>query len=376
MLKSKPRRKGASSMGVETRAIISDGQGAFADAVLALADPGSGEVLVEIRASGVCHTDLDSLRWGRPLILGHEGAGVATAIGDGVSHVAVGDRVLLNWAIPCGTCVQCRKGRESLCESRPRVPQERFAWSGGKVWPSFGLGTMAGHALVRKEAVVRIEVAIPFASAAILGCGVMTGFGSVVNAAKVEPGASVVVLGCGGVGLSCIQGARHAGAGVIIAVDVNADRLVLAKTFGATETLLAARADVGLLGAAEAVRAKLGRGADYAFECTAVPELAASPLAMVANGGMAIAVSGVEQVVPVDMQLFEFDKTYVNPLYGQCRPFDDFPKLLGLYAEKGLRLDEMVTAVFPLSAAGLAAAFETMRAGIGAKNVLDPTIAH
>jgi S-(hydroxymethyl)glutathione dehydrogenase/alcohol dehydrogenase len=359
-------------MAVETQAIVSDGAGGFADATLALADPGAGEVLVRIAASGVCHTDLDSLRWGRPLILGHEGAGVVQAVGDGVSHVKPGDRVLLNWAIPCGACVQCRKGLESLCEAKPRVPSERFGWSGGKVWPSFGLGTMAGHALVPWQAVVRIDVDIPFPSAAILGCGVMTGFGSVLNAAKVEPGASVVVLGCGGVGLSCVQGARHAKAGMIIAVDVNPDRLALATRFGATHTLAASREDEGLLAAAAAVKALIGRGADYAFECTAVPKLAAAPLAMVANGGMAVAVSGVEQVVPIDMRLFEFDRTYVNPLYGQCRPFEDFPKLLGLYAERVLKLDEMVTAIFPLSASGLAQAFDAMRAGEGAKNVLVP----
>jgi S-(hydroxymethyl)glutathione dehydrogenase/alcohol dehydrogenase len=359
-------------MAVETRAIISDGKGGFADAMLELGDPGPGEVLVEIRASGVCHTDLDSLGWGRSLILGHEGAGVARAVGEGVTHVAPDNRVLLNWAIPCGGCIQCRKGLESLCEAKPRVASDRFRCAEGKVWPSFGLGTMAGHALVPKQAVVRIDVDIPFASAAILGCGVMTGFGSVVNAAKVEAGASVVVLGCGGVGLSCIQGARHARAAMIIAVDVNPDRLALAEAFGATHQLLASRDDAGLLAAAEAAKALIGRGADYAFECTAVPELAAAPLAMVANGGMAVAVSGVEQVVPVDMRLFEFDRTYVNPLYGQCRPFEDFPKLLGLYADGSLKLDEMVTATFPLTAAGLADAFAAMRAGQGAKNVLVP----
>ena len=175
-------------MSVEARAIVGDGTGGFADAELAFADPEAGEVLVRIEASGVCHTDVDSLSWGRPLILGHEGAGVVVACGAGVSHVAPGDAVLLNWAIPCGACIQCRRGAESLCEDRPRVPSQRVRWSGGKVWPSFGLGTMATHALVPRQAVVKIDVAIPFPSAAILGCGVMTGFGSVVNAAKVKAG--------------------------------------------------------------------------------------------------------------------------------------------------------------------------------------------
>jgi S-(hydroxymethyl)glutathione dehydrogenase / alcohol dehydrogenase len=361
-------------MGLDARAIVSDGKGGFADAAVALPDPEGGEALVRIGASGVCHTDLDSLGWGSPLIVGHEGAGVVLACGPEVTHVGPGDRVLLNWAIPCGSCVQCERGAENLCEQRPYVPSARYGWSGGKLRPSFGLGTMATHALVPRQAVVKIEVAIPFASAAILGCGVMTGFGSVVNAAKVIPGSSVVVLGCGGVGLSCLQGAAHAGARMIIAVDISESRLELARAFGATHTLLARRDDAGLLEAAKQVKALIGRGADYAFECTAVPALGAAPLAMVANGGVAVAVSGIEQVVPIDMQLFEFDKLYINPLYGQCRPFRDFPMLLGLYAEGRLKLDEMVTRTYSLSAAGLTAAFADMKAGVGAKGVLLPDL--
>ncbi len=360
-------------MGVAARAIVGDGKGGFADAEVTFADPQDGEVLVRIAASGVCHTDVDSLAWGRPLILGHEGAGVVEACGPEVTHVAPGDRVLLNWAIPCGDCVQCRRGAESLCENRPTTPSARRSWAGGKLWPSFGLGTMATHALTPRQAVVKIEVEVPFASAAILGCGVMTGFGSVVNAAKVAPGSTVVVLGCGGVGLSCIQGAVHAGARMIIAVELSETRLALAKAFGATHAILARREDVGLLEAAEQVKALIGRGADYAFECTAVPALAASPLAMIANGGTAVAVSGAEEVAPVDLRLFEFDKLYVNPLYGQCRPFEDFPRLLALYAEGRLKLDEMVTATYPLSAAGLRDAFADMKAGVGAKGVLIPS---
>jgi S-(hydroxymethyl)glutathione dehydrogenase/alcohol dehydrogenase len=357
---------------VEGRGIVGDGKGGFADAAITFGDPQGGEVLVLIAASGVCHTDVDSLSWGRPLILGHEGAGVVEAVGSEVMHVAPGDSVLLNWAIPCGECVQCRRGAENLCEARPQVPSSRFDVAGAKVWPSFGLGTMATHALVPRQAVVKIEVEIPFASAAILGCGVMTGFGSVVNAAKVRPGSTVVVLGCGGVGLSCVQGARHACARMIIAVDVAPGRLELARALGATHTLIARRDDAGLLELAKEVKALIGRGADYAFECTAVPELGAAPLAMVANGGVAVAVSGIEQVVPIDMQLFEFDKLYINPLYGQCRPFVDFPVLLSLYAQGRLKLDEMVTRTYPLSAAGLGDAFADMKAGVGAKGVLIP----
>jgi S-(hydroxymethyl)glutathione dehydrogenase/alcohol dehydrogenase len=229
---------------------------------------------------------------------------------------------------------------------------------------------MASHTVVPKQAVVKIDIEIPFPSAAILGCGVMTGFGSVVNAARVEKGSSVVVLGCGGVGLSVVQGAVHACAAMIIAVDLNANRLALARQFGATHTIQSQKDDAGLLRAAEEVRALTGRGADYAFECTAVPALGASPLAMVRNGGTAVAVSGVEEVVPVDLQLFEWDKRYINPLYGQCRPFLDFPVLLSLYSQRRLKLDEMVTRTYPLSALG--EAFADMRRGVNAKGVLLP----
>jgi S-(hydroxymethyl)glutathione dehydrogenase/alcohol dehydrogenase len=198
----------------------------------------------------------------------------------------------------------------------------------------------------------------------------MTGFGSVVNVAKVAQGSSVVVLGCGGVGLSVIQGAVYAGAEKIIAVDLNPNRLQLAREFGATHIVQAMREDTGLIEAASRVRELTERGADYAFECTAAPALGAAPLAMVRNGGTAVAVSGIEEFVSIDMQLFEWDKIYINPLYGQCKPFEHFPKLLSLYAEGRLKLDEMITRTYPLS--GLAEAFEHMRLGLNAKGVLLP----
>jgi S-(hydroxymethyl)glutathione dehydrogenase/alcohol dehydrogenase len=357
-------------MSTFAKAIVTDGAGHFELDEVELGDPQQGEVLIEIKASGVCHTDYDSMSWNRRLIMGHEGAGVVLACGDGVDHVKPGDRVLLNWAIPCGDCFQCRAGAENICERKASVPSERFHCRGLPLNASFNLGTMATHCIVPQRAVVKIDVEIPFSSAAILGCGVMTGYGSVVNVAKVERGASVVVLGTGGVGLSVIQGAVHACARVIIAIDVNPARLELAKQFGATHTILAKRTDTGLRVASGEVRRLTERGADYAFECTAVPELGAAPLATIRNGGMAIAVSGVEQVIPVDMQLFEWDKRYINPLYGQCRPYLDFPALLSLYRQKRLMLDEMVTRTYPLS--NLADAFEDMKQGINAKGVLIP----
>jgi S-(hydroxymethyl)glutathione dehydrogenase / alcohol dehydrogenase len=357
-------------MSILANAVITNGRGEFTLEQIDLGDPGPGEVLVEIRASGIYHTDLDSMSWNRTMVMGHEGAGIVRSCGPDVSHVVPGDKVVLNWAIPCGNCFQCRRSAENICEQKPTVPDERFRYRSSFINTSFNLGTMATHTVVPWQACVKIDVDIPFASAAILGCGVMTGFGSVVNAAKVEKASSVAVLGCGGVGLSVIQGARHACASMIIAIDVNLSRLERAKQFGATHMLLADQADRGLLQAARQVKTLTERGADYAFECTAVPELGAAPLAMVRNGGTAVGVSGIEQVVPVDMELFEWDKRYINPLYGQCRPFVDFPVLLSLYSQRRLLLDEMVTRKYPLSR--LQEAFNHMKQGINAKGVLMP----
>ncbi len=354
---------------VRARAVITDGKGKFSVETVEVGDPRAGEVRVDLQASGVCHTDHKFLSRGKAQILGHEGAGVVRDVGRGVRRVKPGDRVLLNWAIPCGRCFQCRRGAENLCEDQPGVPAARFRWNGRAVPTAFRLGTMSTCTVVPEAACVRIGVAIPFASACILGCGVMTGYGTVVNVAKVKRGESVAVLGTGGVGLSVIQGARIAGAGRIVGVDVNPTRLRMARRFGATHTVLADRKDRGLLGAASKVK-KLcgGRGADYAFECTSVPALCAAPLSFVRNGGMAVQVSGTEQPVTVDFELFEWDKVYINPLYGRCRPQVDMPALLLHYAAGRLLLDEMITRTYPIE--GVKAAFADMLSGRNAKGVL------
>ena len=375
---------------IQIRAAVGDGEGSFALETVYLDEPKGREVLVGIRASGVCHTDWDSLSWGRRAILGHEGAGVVLQVGSEVTRCKVGDRIMLNWAIPCGVCFQCERGKENICEDRGTVPDARFhrkarraaraddhsttagntgAAGPGRFNASFSLGTMATHALVPEAAVLALPDTVPFEVGAILGCAVMTGFGSVVNAAQVAPGSTVVVLGCGGVGLSTILGAVYSKAARIIAVDLHPQRLELAQAFGATETLLAHREDKGLHAAAAAIRRRTeGRGADYAFECTAVPELGPAPLAMVRSGGTAVGVSGIEQVVPVDMALFEWDKIYINPLYGSCRPQRDFPLLLDIYSAGTLPLEKLITRSYRLD--DLDQAFADMRAGRNAKGVL------
>jgi S-(hydroxymethyl)glutathione dehydrogenase/alcohol dehydrogenase len=228
---------------------------------------------------------------------------------------------------------------------------------------------MSTCTVVPEAAVVKMTTRIPFSSACILGCGVMTGYGTVINVAKVRKGESVAVIGTGGVGLSVIQGARLSGAKKIVGVDVNPNRLAMARRFGATHTVLADRKDEGLIQAAAKVK-KLcdGRGADYAFECTSVPALCAAPLSFVRNGGVAVQVSGTEQPVTVNFELFEWDKVYINPLYGRCRPQVDMPALLRHYASGKLLLDEMITRTYPIEK--VRDAFDDMLAGRNAKGVL------
>jgi Zn-dependent alcohol dehydrogenase len=336
-------------------------------------------VLVEIKAAGICHTDHASLSWKRPLVMGHEGAGVVRAVGPEVGHVKPGDAVILNWAIPCGRCYQCSQGRAVLCEeSKPAYVMERSGahahpagttWNGRAVDRSFNIGTLASLTLVRAAAVTALPGRVPFESAAIVGCGVMTGFGSAVNVARVYPGSSVAVIGCGGVGLNIIQGARLNAADRIIAIDLRDTSLEQARRFGATHTILAEPADREFERLSEEVkRLTFGRGADYAFEASAVPAVAFAPLRLVRNGGMALQVSGINDPVSVPMPWFMWNKTYVTPLYGDCVPARDFPRIFEHYRAGELKLDELVTRTYPLD--DLGGAIEDMLAGRNAKGVI------
>ncbi len=362
-----------------TRAAIADGAGAFVIDEIEVSRPQQDEVLVEIRAAGICHTDHASLSWRRPLVMGHEGAGVVRECGSSVTHVAVGDRVVLNWCIPCGACFQCRRGDTVLCEtSRPAhvmEPSRGHAHAGGTTWRgaaidrSFNIGTLAGLTLVRKEAVTRMPGGVPFAVAAITGCGVMTGVGSALNVAQVQPGESVAVIGCGGVGLNVIQGARLAGAALIIALDTNPAALVRATQFGATHVLEMSPDDVELTSAVALVRRlTMGRGSDYAFEATSVPGLAFAPLLLVRDGGMALQVSGINDAVTVPMPWFMWNKRYVAPLYGGCQPARDFPRIFSHYLEGSLELDSLITRTYGLEQLG--DALDDMLAGRNAKGVV------
>ncbi|WP_295715912.1 alcohol dehydrogenase catalytic domain-containing protein [Mucilaginibacter sp.] len=369
-------------MPITCKAAITNGDGSFTIEDIEVHDPQADEVLVKIMAAGLCHTDHDSLSWGKQLIIGHEGAGVVIKTGSKVTGLAPGDKVILNWAMHCGHCFQCLAGNQHLCEVASPVAAGGNGYTPGHAHPSgttlnglpvlrsFNIGTLAGYTLVKASAVVKnASTNMSFQAASIISCGVMTGYGSVLNAAKVKVGSSVVVLGTGGVGLNVIQGAKIAGAAMIIAIDINQNRLNMAVKFGATHTLLAYKTDTGLLQAAQKVKTMThNRGADYAFECTAIPELGAAPLAMVRNAGTAVQVSGIEQDITIDMRFFEWDKIYINPLYGKCRPQIDFPDIVQHYEDGNLMLEEMITRTYKINE--LDKAFDDMLKGRNAKGVI------
>lgn len=361
------------------RAAISRGDGHFFIDTIEVDAPASGEVRVRIAASGLCHTDHQSLTWPGPLVMGHEGAGVVESVGEGVTQLAEGERVLLNWAIPCGRCPRCVSGQGALCDRTQGVDTSHGTsdatpgstrWRGAPIGRAFRLGTLSELTVVRAEAVTPLPESLPLYQACILGCGVMTGVGSVVNSAQVQPGDSVAVLGCGGVGLSVIQGARIAGAARIVALDRRADSLARAMAFGATDAVPVGDDDVGLqLAAAEVRRLTAGRGVDHAFEATGVDRLAFAPLRFVRHGGTAVQVSGAHGQATVDVLDFWWDKRYLVPLYGGCQPERDFPRLARWGLEGRLDLRGMVTRRYGLD--DLPQAMDDLLAGRNIKGVID-----
>ena len=367
---------------IEGLAAIGDGRGGFVVEPTTVRAPMVGEVRVRLRAAGICHTDHASLVWPGPLVLGHEGAGVIESVGEGVTEqhplLRPGQAVLLNWAIPCGGCPQCQRGRGSLCERTHGVDATlgssspapgHTLWRGQPVERSFRLGTFAEYTLVRAEALTVVPANLPMQHACILGCGVMTGVGAAVNVAQVQPGDTVAVVGCGGVGLSVVQGARLAGATRIIAIDRRPVALQRAVELGATHTLEPADDDPNAEQLAAAVRElTAGRGADHAFEATGVAALAFLPLKLCRNGGNAVQLSGAHGPVSVEMPQFWWDKRYLVPLYGGCLPERDFPRLFAWAASGELALESLVTHTYRLDELGQA--MDDMLAGRSAKCVL------
>ena len=336
-----------------------------------LGGPRAGEVLVSIKASGVCHSDWHALKgdWGEfpiPLVLGHEGAGVVEEVGDNVTAVRPGDHVIIAWRTNCGICEMCQHGWPSCCLAPPSTGQ-RGTVGGGPLHRFNNTGTFATHTIVPEVAPVVMPKEIPFAQAALIGCGVMTGFGAAVNTARVRAGSTVAVFGCGGVGLNCIQGARVAGAEMIIAVDLRDNKLELGRRFGATHTVNTSRDD-----ALDAILTLTGgAGVHYAFEAIGVAsEPYLNSVRCTRRRGVTVWVGHAPLNTPVQLDARDlfFEKTVIGSFYGSARTHVDFLRILALYREGKLLLDELVSSRLPLEQVNTA--FESLAQGDVARSVL------
>ncbi|HUJ86237.1 MAG TPA: Zn-dependent alcohol dehydrogenase [Burkholderiales bacterium] len=340
--------------------------------------PQRGEVMVKLGACGVCHSDLSAtngtIPLPPPLVLGHEAAGEVIAVGEGVSGLAVGDHVVSSFIYMCGKCRFCSMGRPVLCVEQGKALSTlpdgtlRTKDAQGKPLNIFsGCGVMAEYATLHVDNVVKIDPGIPFDRAALVGCAVTTGVGAVFNTARVVPGASVAVFGCGGVGLNVIQGAAIAGAGRIVAIDAMESKLELAKKFGATDALLAKPGE----DLTKPLKKLTGGGADYAFECVGSGELAAAAYKATGRGGVTVVVGvakpGDSTSVRTMTLPFE-EKTLTGSYFGSCVPRIDFPRMLGLYMQGKLKLDELITRRYSIDEAPQA--FADLESGKNARGVI------
>jgi S-(hydroxymethyl)glutathione dehydrogenase/alcohol dehydrogenase len=312
-----------------------------------LVDVQRGEVKVRIHATGVCHSDLSCMNGTipqpPPAVLGHEGAGEVIEVGEGVTDLAPGDHVIVAWSPPCGKCKFCTGRRQpNLCPNIQMVMggTPHFRMEGQPVFGMAGAGTFAEQMILPQQGAVKIDDDIPLEVASLVGCGVMTGVGAAVNTAKVAPGSSVIVFGCGGVGISAIQGARIAGASVIVAVDLVDAKLEDAKRFGATH---AVKPDE-----VASIRAHLtgGEGFDYSFEAIGLPETMRSAYDSIRRGGTAcvIGVGRQDQAVAFSaLELFFNEKTLVGSYYGSADVRTDFHRMLNLWKAGKLDLEGMIS---------------------------------
>ncbi|MDT7944247.1 MAG: Zn-dependent alcohol dehydrogenase [Dehalococcoidia bacterium] len=344
-----------------------------------LAPPKAGEVLVKIAACGVCHSDLHFLE-GRvpiasPAVLGHEAAGVVEQVGEGVSYVAPGDHVVISFVPACGQCHYCLVGRPNLCTLGNRATATgtlldgttRLSQGSQPIYHEACVAGFATYAVVPEISLAKIRPDMPLDRAALLGCGVMTGVGAVFNTAKVPPGSDVAVIGCGGVGLNVVQGAALAGAARIIAIDILDHKLELAKEFGATHVVNASREDPVAM-----VRRISPGGVDYAFEVIGHPETMRQAFDMARRGGMAIVVglapAGSQVSLPTGA--FMMEKTITGSAYGGTRFRVDIPRLVELYMTGRLKLDQLISRVYPLD--HINEAFDALRRGEVARSIIIP----
>ena len=311
--------------------------------------PVGREALVDVHASGLCHTDLLFATHDiapTPSVLGHEVAGVVTAVGHDVTHVRVGDRVVGALAQACGGCARCLSGRPFQCqhpESTLRGPgaAPRLSRNGTALFQGFGLGGFAERALIHENQLAVVPKEMPFAQAALLGCGVVTGAGAILNTANVRPGDSVVIFGAGGVGLNAISGARIAGASRIIAIDVQQKRLDAARRFGATDVI-----DSTKNKPVETVRDLLPRGADHVFDFVGLKVVAEEGLAMLGGGGGLYLVGVAKPEVDISVNIFDAiggQKRVVGVNFGSTNAKHDIPMYAQLYLQGRMNLDDLVS---------------------------------
>jgi Zn-dependent alcohol dehydrogenase len=347
---------------------------------VALAAPHAGEVRVRVAAAGVCHSDYHvvsgDLPANLPIVLGHEGAGVVEEVGAGTTGLRPGDHVVLLFRAGCGRCEFCSRGRPALCPVMRAVAStgrmadgtSRLSRNGAELRHFMGLSCFAEQIVCDERAALRIPDDVPLPVAAVVGCAVMTGVGAVINTARIEPGSTVLVIGCGGVGLCAVMGAVVAGAARIVAADVNPSKLELATSFGATDVVDASTEDV-----VEAVQELTGGGVDYAFEVIGRPESVTQAVRSARVGGTAVAVGIAPDGTSAQVGLQDLvrqEKTLKGSIYGSTRPQTDFPRLFDLYRRGRLPLDRLVSREWPLDQVN--EAYAALLAGTVARSVLIP----
>jgi len=342
---------------------------------VALARPRAHEVLLRTAFAGLCHSDLHFIEGlyshPTPCVLGHESSAVVEAVGTDVTYVAPGDHVITCLSVFCGTCAQCVTGHPNLCENTdvkllPGVSR-RLSWKGGEVMHQFlNLSSFAEQMLVHEHAVVKIDPEIPLDRAALVGCGVVTGVGAVFNAAKVEPGSTVAVIGCGGVGLSAVNGAALAGAERIIAIDIVPSKLEIARSVGATDTVNARTIDP-----VQAVKDMTGGGVHYAFEALGTKATAEQAFAMLRPGGTATIIGMVPFGVKIELHGYDFlrDRKLQGTSMGGNRFRVDMPRLLSLWRQGRLKLDHLITGRLKL--AQVNEGFAALKSAVPVRQLID-----
>ncbi|MDO9379842.1 MAG: S-(hydroxymethyl)mycothiol dehydrogenase [Nocardioidaceae bacterium] len=360
-------------MSQKVRGVVSLAKGEpVTTTTIVVPDPGPGEAVVKIQACGVCHTDLHYREGGIndefPFLLGHEAAGIVESVGEGVVDVAPGDFVVLNWRAVCGNCRACKRGEPWYCFDTHNATQPMTLEDGTPLSPALGIGAFCEKTLVAAGQCTKVDPSASPAAVGLLGCGVMAGLGAAINTGHVTRGDSVAVIGCGGVGSAAIAGARLAGAGTIIAVDVDPTKLEWAKDFGATHTVNAKDGDP-----VEAIQALTGGfGADVVIDAVGRPETWKQAFYARDLAGTVVLVGVPTPDMTVEMPLIDIfgrGGSLKSSWYGDCLPERDFPMLVDLYQQGRLDLDRFVTETIGLD--DVEAAFDKMHGGKVLRSVVE-----